>query len=125
MKVEYVGHQGDCMIYKISEIPEGERIKDKQCLDGVLAYGEVTGHAHQIVDGNVELFRIMTEAYSGLLFLDAKTETTIEHGKDKNFHGEDADQDYHLPVKLPVGRYLIGIVEETDHIAQVTRRVAD
>lgn len=43
--------QGDLLIVKINDLPQGLEIKDN-----ILAYEEATGHKHQLV-GQVQLFR--------------------------------------------------------------------
>lgn len=124
-RVEAIGRQGDVHFFKIDSFPEGERTIDHQCKKGVLAYGEVTGHAHQIIDGSFELFRIMNEACRKVLFLDVKKKVVIEHGREKEFTGVEPDQDYHEKVILDPGKYMTGIVEEVDHLSGVIRKVAD
>jgi hypothetical protein len=51
--------QGDVKIKMISVLPEGDKVnaKDKE-EEAVLAYGEVTGHRHRVIEGNVNLFTI-------------------------------------------------------------------
>lgn len=127
-KVEHTGHQGDVVFFRIDEFPVGDRKTDDQTKQGILAYGEASGHAHQFVDeslASIELFRVMTEAHKDLLFAEVREPATIEHGRARDFEGEEADHDYHKPVTLTPGKYLIGIVEETDWINKTIRRVVD
>ena len=119
---EFIGNQGDVHIFKVDEFPKGERVSDEQIEDKVLAYGEVTGHAHKVVSGSVELFKIMG---NGMIGMEVKEKAKIEHGLDPKFKGTEPDQDYHHPAVLAPGKYLVGIVEETDHMSGVTKRVVD
>lgn len=50
--------QGDVKIKMISELPKGEKKDVKDNGIAVLAYGEVTGHKHQIIEGVVNFFTI-------------------------------------------------------------------
>jgi CBS-domain-containing membrane protein len=125
-KVEAIGFQGDCCLFRIDEFPTGNRVEDKQTKDGVLAYGEVTGHAHQFdVLEDVEVFKLTDTLYADMLFMNVKKDTILRHGRARGFNGVEADQDYHNVVKLPAGKYMAGIVQETDWLAKTSRRVAD
>ena len=89
--------------------------------NAVLAFGEVTGHKHQIH---------MKE------MLDA-AEVTLSMGYNRNA-GEDVPEGFcvenetvtlkheeHNPVDIPPGYYLVRIVREMDHITGRARYVAD
>lgn len=101
--------QGDVVMQKIDSIPEGERSQDELTKAKTLALGEATGHSHTFddVDNSVEVFKIMNVIYMRL----AK-ETKLKHQE-------------HNPISIPPGNYKVGIVRETDHLAGITRRVAD
>ncbi len=117
--------QGDVHVFQLDEFPKGKRSQDAQCKKNILAYGEVSGHCHQVVDGDVEVFRILDKLYSNLLFLNVKKTITIQHGRDQEFTGVEADQDYHKPLTIEPGKYCTGIVQEVDHLTGVVRQVAD
>lgn len=125
MKLELVGHQGDVCLFRVTDFPSEERTQDDQTKAKILAYGEASGHCHEVETPSAEVFKILSKAYEGLVFIDAKEKTTIRHGRIKGFTGTETDQDYHTTVELPPGKYVTGIVEETDHMAQVVRRVVD
>jgi len=130
MKVEILGHQGDVLVFKLSGSVEGEKLVDKQMKDGILAYGEGSGHAHQIAaedlaQANVELFKVQSKAYEGLLFLKTDKAIDIEHGRARDFEGTEADHDYHNPISIPEGNTMFGIAMETDWLTRVVRRVVD
>lgn len=124
--VELVGHQGDVVIFKIDEFPEGTRIQDELTKNHQLALGELSGHNHAFTEPmNVDLFKIDDEKYSGLSFFKVKKPTILEHGLIKGFKGKEADQDYHSMLTLKEGNYITGIVEETDWLTRTVRRVVD
>ena len=50
--------QGDVKIKMISKLPEGKQSDVKDNGVAVLAYGEVTGHKHQVIKGQVNFFTI-------------------------------------------------------------------
>jgi hypothetical protein len=68
--------QGDLLIESIDSIP-AEAKQTKKTKDRILAYGEVTGHAHRLGDGTVlEL--------NGMTFFSIQSETKLTHEE----HGE-------------------------------------
>lgn len=102
--------QGDVVMKSISDFPKGERVLDEQMKSKILAYGEVTGHAHRLADPEdvaVETFRILN-----VIYMNVKKPTMLNHEE-------------HKTIEIPPGKYEIGIVRETDHMAGVTRQVAD
>lgn len=125
-KMEMIGHQGDLVIFSIDEIPTGTKVIDKQCEDKTLAYGELSGHAHQFENNAaVDVFKIPGE-YDGLIFVQPKEDTILRHGRDRNFKGKEADKEYHSELLLKGGQnYVTGIVEETDWLTRTVRRVVD
>ena len=77
--------QGDVILVCNAKIPEEKR---KLC-HAVLAEGEVTGHKHQVTEGDVELYEdVVGGIYLKVFSLDAKI-THEEHGL----------------IKLPQGNY--------------------
>lgn len=54
MKKQKVYSQGDVVLIDV-ELPKD--VVEVEHWDGILAYGEVTGHAHRIVKGDVRYFR--------------------------------------------------------------------
>lgn len=125
---EAIGFQGDVCFFRVDAFPAGELKRDAQTLEGALAYGEATGHAHQIDEDcltSVGVTKILLKAGQSLIALEVKKEITIRHGRLRGFHGQEADQDYHNAVVLTPGKYLTGIVEEYDPFEKVMRRVVD
>ena len=86
--------QGDVLLISNAEIPEEKR---KLC-HSVLAEGEVTGHKHQVTEGDVELYEdVVGNIYLKVFSLDAKI-THEEHGL----------------INLPKGDYEVQIQREYD-----------
>lgn len=125
--VECIGHQGDLCLFKVDAFPEGKRVVDQQCKDKTLAYGELSGHAHQFENSaNVDVFKIDMPEYEGLIFVEPKSDVILRHGRDRNFKGKEADLEYHNEILLKQGELIItGIVEETDWLTKTIRRVID
>lgn len=66
MKSTY--RQGDVMLKRVNKLPEGLNKKDN-----IIAYGEVTGHKHQIINGQVLVDK------NGKQFVEATGETVLVH----------------------------------------------
>lgn len=85
--------QGDVFLREVKSIPAGAKPGTKKDQNGqsriVLAYGEVTGHAHAIHDlENVDVF-VTAE---GGFYLKVKTETPLQHEE-------------HGTITIPAGNY--------------------
>jgi hypothetical protein len=96
--------QGDVLIIPISQIPENA-IEEKREKRIVLAYGEVTGHAHAIHKLSAKTFAANDNRYLRL----AEDSLLI--------HEE------HDPIKLPSGDYKVLIQKE--YTPEEIRNVAD
>ena len=94
--------QGDVIVEKTNQI------KGKKLDHSILASGEVTGHHHQITEGEVELYD-----HEGTLFLRVNSESAILT------HQE------HKPITLPKGDFIVRRVREYDHFAEETKQVRD
>ncbi len=55
--------QGDVPLYPVAEIPAGLAKIEPENGRTILAYGERTGHAHAILDKDVELYGDRSESY--------------------------------------------------------------
>ena len=101
--------QGDVLIKSVDKI----RGKKKENL--VLAYGEVTGHRHEVVADVATLYE-----ENGMMYLHIEDEkATLYHGTteqiEKQKEGIELDygkEDCHKPVVLPKGNYEINIQRE-------------
>ena len=87
----------------------------------VLAFGEVTGHKHQIhmkdMLDNAEVTLHM--GYNGKSGMDVPEAFEVCEETVILTHEE------HKPIELPPGKYIVKIVREFDHIAGRSRYVAD
>jgi len=68
--------QGDVFIEAVSAVPKDAKPMKFDAGRAVLAYGEVTGHAHAVVAEDVEMFR---QAEDGTLYLQPKVDTQLRH----------------------------------------------
>ena len=99
--------QGDVLIERVEAIPETKKASKKINGRYILAEGEVTGHAHAVVDPGVKLFEVGNEK-----FLSASKKFTVVHEEHKN-------------ITVPKGDYKIRIVKEYDHFEEEAREVRD
>lgn len=96
--------QGDVLLFAVDKLPAIAQRRE----DGVLAEGEVTGHAHVAEGLDVEVY----EDDDGVLWMSAPNGATVTHEE-------------HKPISLPEGSYRIGAVREYDYLREETRRVYD
>lgn len=95
--------QGDVLIRR-ADIPKKAKRKKGRA---IVAYGEATGHCHEVIGSGVEVYE-----ENGTLYVSAPSGGTIKHEE-------------HKPITLPPGDYQIGIVKEYDHFAEEARNVRD
>lgn len=84
--------QGDVLIMRVAELPAALAPVSRDQGRVVLAYGEVTGHAHTILDPDTEFFETAESADRWL-----------------SVHGAGATvlHEEHAPIALPPGNYLV------------------
>jgi hypothetical protein len=103
--------QGDVLIRRIDELPD-EKVK----LDhGILAYGEATGHCHEVLPDVINLGQaVLYQGKDGNLYLHVKEgkEVEVKHQEHKN-------------IMVAPGNYLVDKVVEYDHFLEETRQVRD
>src|SRR5690606_10957612 len=95
--------QGDVWIEAASIPPGATTVATK-----TLAEGEVTGHAHRIVEGDVEIL-----AHDGLRYLRVLSDKAV------------LAHEEHRPITLPKGDYAFGQVFEYDYETEEARYVQD
>ena len=100
MKKQY--RQGDVLLVEISIIPKGIK-KENKC---ILAYGEVTGHKHQIMENGV-LYKSENES-----FLEMSNDGVLSHEE-------------HHQIKIPKGQYKVIIQKEYNPFENLVRTVTD
>lgn len=97
--------QGDVLIKRIKAIPQNMATKKRE--NGVLAYGEVTGHSHRVeVQEQAEVLEVGENLYLRV----SEDGVRIVH-------------DEHAPIVLPAGNYEITIQRE--YSPEAIRNVAD
>jgi hypothetical protein len=101
--------QGDVLIARIDEAPASLKPVPLDRGRVILAYGEVTGHAHA-VEGDVELFTIEDRAELEERFLRVEAEAQVVHEE-------------HDTITLPPGEYLVR--RQREYAPEEIRTVAD
>ena len=97
---------GDLLIVRVAEVPSGAVVEQEPSVAGVvLAYGEVTGHAHRIEAGTASVWDVSGQRY--ITLPDGGTLTHEEHG----------------PIGLAPGNYLV--VQQREYTPEAVRLVAD
>jgi hypothetical protein len=114
--------QGDCILKRIGihgifeiELPEIPS-EAKPVKTNLLLKGQTNSHA--LYGGDFEIFE-----HEGVLFLDVKSDTTLDHVKDHHsltpVHAE------HHAQTIEVGQYFVSPLMEYDHLLEESRRVID
>lgn len=104
--------QGDVKIKMVSSLPDGERKDAKDNKVAILAYGEVTGHKHKVIDGEVNFFTIGdSQNMFAPKYLEVLSETALV------VHEE------HTPIALIKGVYEVSIQRE--YFPEEIRNVMD
>lgn len=103
--------QGDVMIRRVKKLDKAVSKDLKQAKQGVLAYGEVTGHAHRLISEGGLMVAETVENNRPLV-----TSFSLEQDG-KLVHEE------HETVELPAGDYVV--VRQREYTPQEIRRVAD
>lgn len=97
--------QGDVLLRRVKEIPVEARIEEgDRC---ILAYGEVTGHSHEVLEHG-RLWVDVTD--KGRRYLEILADTTLDHEE----HGH---------IALTKGTY--EIVRQREYIPGAVRTVVD
>lgn len=103
MKNQY--RQGDVLLRRVENHPEDVRIENPDNGRVVLAYGEVTGHAHVIDAALAQMY-----SAGGKDFLEVRPGATLRHEE-------------HDELKLDPGYY--EVIRQREYEQQGWRRVAD
>ena len=123
--------QGDVVMFKVDEDYFNQNTRKgadyrteyhgKQPTHAIVAFGEVTGHKHQInmKDMVKEAGVTLSMGYNDVAGVDVPEGFAVIDAPVTITHEE------HDPVKLPPGYYMVKIVREFDHIAGRTQYVAD
>jgi hypothetical protein len=96
--------QGDVLLVRVGSVPA----KAKRLATNIVAYGEVTGHAHKVeVDAGD---CVLTEDEEGNMFVSVKGKAALKH-------------DEHAPLPLAEGHYKV--VKQREYEPDKIRNVAD
>lgn len=108
MKEQFVARQGDVLLFKMAALPKGAVEVTPKKGDVILAFGEVTGHAHRIKRAEKPSARVFDFGAERYIQIVEKTALTHEE---------------HSPVFLDKGVYRQAFQHEEKR-AEI-RRVAD
>jgi hypothetical protein len=101
--------QGDVYITKVRSIPKAAQEKKRDGGRVVLAYGEVTGHAHAIVEETATLFSLLDDGKEEL-YLEADGTVVLRHEE-------------HSPITIDKGLYKV--TRQREYSPEEIRNVAD
>jgi hypothetical protein len=101
--------QGDVLIVPIAKLPEGLKPVEREHGPLVLAYGEVTGHAHAIRDKRAALFR---DPKLAAIFMHVSGDGPVA-----------LDHQEHDTIHIPPGDYQI--IRQREYTPDAIRNVAD
>lgn len=102
--------QGDIFFKVVSSVPK----KVKKKTDNILAYGEVTGHSHKIVEPSLDQLEMVTDEQGDIFVRSADQEIKVWH-------------DEHNVITLPANQWIcVSRQREYDPLAENRqRRVLD
>ena len=123
--------QGDVVMLKVDDDYFKDNVRNgEECTSSyntqshnnpVLAFGEVTGHKHQIH------MKDMLDKAEVTLHMGYRGEAGVDVPQAFEVCEETVvlTHEEHKPIELPPGKYIVKIVREFDHIAGRSRYVAD
>jgi len=123
--------QGDVVMFKVDDEYFNKNTRSgndskveyhgKQPTHAIVAFGEVTGHTHQVNMANMLKGAGVTlhMGYNRQAGVDVPDGFVVQN------EGVILTHEEHNPLELPPGKYIVRIVREFDHIAGRTRNVAD
>lgn len=97
MVMSQLYRQGDVLIITVSSVPSTAKPVERDHQRIILAYGEVTGHAHAILDRDADLLSVADQADRWLRI--GATGVSIVHEE-------------HATINLPPGSYRVRIQRE-------------
>ena len=123
--------QGDVVMFKVDDdyFNSNTRSGDsnvveyhgKQPTHAIMAFGEVTGHTHQVNMANM----LKGAGVTLHMGYNRKAGTDVPDGFVVQNEGVILTHEEHDPLELPPGKYIVRIVREFDHIAGRSQNVAD
>jgi hypothetical protein len=120
--------QGDVAIVRVGDLPPNITPRKRDRGRVVLAYGEITGHAHAITDKAVVQFDApnATEAARQLLASVGLTVEISEHNQPSFLdvpEGATIEHEEHTAIALDPGKYVI--IRQREYAPEALRSVAD
>ena len=106
--------QGDIFFEEINEIPEKAEVKE----DGIIAYGEVTGHAHHLRTSTKAALKVV----GAMMYIEALKNAHVDHIDTLGRH-EKGDLSLHDTILLPSGKYRV--VRQQEYTPISWQQVAD
>lgn len=97
--------QGDVWLEYVGQLPKGCKEIERK---GILAYGEVTGHKHQLEDHGIKIY----EDSNGMFYVRSEKPTNLNHEE-------------HETITLEPGIVKFGQVREKDWLSGMVKQVAD
>jgi hypothetical protein len=112
MKNKNQFRQGDVLIERVQNIKTetGKSAKDNGRV--ILAHGEVTGHAHEVMDEKADIFHPATPDDQGM------TRLVLKLGRDAQLKHQE-----HAPIPLVKGTYRV--TRQREYSPEAIRNVAD
>lgn len=110
---QFIARQGDVLIRRVNAIPSGAKPKDRDGGRVILAYGESTGHAHQVMVADR-----LPAADDAVLLTVAESATFLRLAKKAQLVHEE-----HAAIDLAPGTY--EIVHQREYTPWGERRVLD
>jgi hypothetical protein len=105
----FMARQGDVLIEQVNTIPADTKPVPRDGGRVILAYGEVTGHAHAILEPSVTL-KEQKLAAGIARYLDAPEGATLQHEE-------------HSTLTLPPGQYRV--IQQREYSPEAIRNVRD
>ena len=106
--------QGDVLIVALAAMPKGVKAEKPDGKRVVLAYGEVTGHAHALAARHVERFK----PEAPVPFHDWQCERFLQVAVESPLHHEE-----HAAFPIPAGEH--AVIQQREYHPTEIRRVAD
>ena len=120
--------QGDVVMLKVDDDYFKENTSNdvveyhgKQPTHAIMAFGEVTGHTHQVNMANM----LKGAGVTLHMGYNRKAGEDVPQGFVVQNENVILTHEEHNPLELPPGKYIVRIVREFDHIAGRSRYVAD
>lgn len=102
--------QGDILVIAVDSIPADVQARKLEGGRITLAYGEVTGHSHQVAVKDMPAVKWFVSVKDDMQYLESAAPFRIEHQE-------------HGALELPAGAY--AVIRQVEYTPSQLRRVAD